>query len=138
MSVKNFKKRVYEIQNDPVNLKKWLVKKLRRISMYWPESNRALDDAKVSIEIGKWKNGNPKYGVFYRCKMCKSDKVYSRAEVQVDHINEVAGETGFTNWDDYITALFCNRDGFQILCKAHHKEKTDAYNKKLDKLRKSR
>ena len=138
MSGKSFKKRIHEVVYGPTNIKKWLIPKLRRISMYWPAKNRALDEAKVSIQIGTWKSGKPKYGVFYRCKMCPKDKYYLRQEVHADHILEVAGESGFTNWDDYINALFCDKEGFQILCKPHHDEKTAKYNKKLDKLRNKR
>lgn len=46
-------------------------------------------------------------------------------DVAVDHINPVIDpETGFTTWDDLIDRMFCEADGFQVLCKECHKQKT--------------
>lgn len=43
----------------------------------------------------------------------------------MDHIIPVVGADGFTTWDDYIERMFVDREGFQVLCKACHKIKTD-------------
>ena len=45
--------------------------------------------------------------------------------VFVDHINPIVDpETGFTNWDDYIENIFCEKENLQLLCKACHDDKS--------------
>lgn len=44
----------------------------------------------------------------------------------VDHIHPVIDpEIGWTNWDDMIDRLFCEKENLQVLCGACHKIKTD-------------
>lgn len=98
-----------------INLKVWLVPKLRRLSFMWPARKAAKTAARVSR--GK-----------YRCAHCEQegrDKLYGPKEINVDHIDPVISETeGFLGWDVYINRLFCEKAGFQILCKEHHEIKT--------------
>ncbi len=43
----------------------------------------------------------------------------------VDHIEPVIDPAvGFTTWDSFISRLFCEIDGFQVLCNKCHLEKT--------------
>lgn len=43
----------------------------------------------------------------------------------IDHIHPVIDPaTGFTTWDDVIERLFCEADGFQLLCHECHSRKT--------------
>lgn len=93
----------------------WLTRRLRRISLYWPERTKAL--AKARIERGK-----------YLCAKCKG--IFSRKEVHVDHIKPIVEFDGFKDWDQYISSLFCSAKKLQILCKPCHKEKTNKENKK--------
>lgn len=121
---------------------------LRRASMRWLFKYRVLNDAKVYIDIGEFKNGKPKTGVFFICAECsKSGKevYHKRNEVQVDHIVEISGTDGFAGWDEFIPRLFCEAKDLQVLCKPHHLAKTAKHmqiinvknkikaNKKLDK-----
>jgi len=77
---------------------------LRRGSFYWKARNEALAAARVSRGL-------------YKCAVC--GELFGPKEVDIDHINPVVDpRTGFTNWDDYIRRLFCDADGFQILCRS--------------------
>lgn len=99
--------------NNPVVLKSWLIPRLRSISRYWPEANEAL---KLSRKLpGR-----------HECASCKG--LFKQCDVQRDHILPMIQVTGFTNWHDVITRLFCSRLGFQILCKTCHSHKTDVEN----------
>jgi hypothetical protein len=46
--------------------------------------------------------------------------------VYVDHIKAIVGRSGFTTWDDFINALYCEVDNLQVLCKACHDAKSKA------------
>lgn len=97
-----------------IDLKKFLVPKLRRASLYWPARNEALKAAR--IERG-----------FYKCSMC--NKAFGRKEVHADHIVPVVDvKIGFTNWDEYINSLFCSIDNYQILCSYCHSIKSNIEN----------
>lgn len=119
--------------------------------MRWKFKYDALKKARIHVEIGKFKNGKPKYGTFYICAECKRKGIprpyYSRQEVSVDHIIPcVAPEDGFVDWNTYIPNLLCTDDNLQILCKKPcHAEKTARENetrkinkKTIDKRRKKR
>lgn len=83
---------------------------LRRGSFHWRARNEALVAARV--ERGK-----------YLCADCK--ELFGPKEVALDHIVPVVDpKVGFTTWDDYINRLFCETDGFQILCHSCHDAKT--------------
>lgn len=91
-------------------LRPWLITQLRRISYRYGPRYQALNAAKVSRGV-------------YKCAGCKKD--FARKDIQVDHIQPIVGSEGFTTWDDYITRLFCEAEGLQVLCKDDcHKEKT--------------
>lgn len=95
-------------------LETFLIPRLRRISLWWRGRNEAYKAAKETIEVGTYKNGKPILKVVYRCAHC--EELFDRKNVQADHIVDIANINGFTNWNDYITKLFCEKEGFQILC----------------------
>jgi 5-methylcytosine-specific restriction endonuclease McrA len=83
---------------------------LRRGSFHWRARNEALVAARV--ERGK-----------YLCSGCQD--LFGPKEVALDHIVPVVDpKVGFTTWDDYIARLFCEKEGFQILCNSCHDAKT--------------
>lgn len=85
---------------------------LRRIFAWSPEK-------KVALKRQLHGDG------MYRCESCTQP--FPKAKVHVDHkICVVDPLTGFTNWDSYITRLFCSADNLQILCLDCHKVKTGA------------
>ncbi len=70
---------------------------------------------------------------FRRCAKCGEEVPVTVLEggrrvknVHKDHrVPVVDPHVGFTNWDDYITRLFCEADGIDILCRACHTEVTN-------------
>ena len=92
---------------------------LRAASSRWPPKYKCLSEAfvdkRITIKTGR-------EGKQYRCNACKG--IFPTSEVQVDHIIPVVPVTGFTNWDEVINLMFCEKDGFQVLCKPCHNKKT--------------
>lgn len=117
----------------PKKLSSWLIPRLRRISMYWPGKNIARDAAKVSVQIGYYKNGKPEYRTKFRCNGCKD--LFEREETQMDHIDPVVDVKGFQDWDDMILKEFCSPNGYQCLCKPCHVLKTTVENEEREENR---
>jgi 5-methylcytosine-specific restriction endonuclease McrA len=83
---------------------------LRRGSFHWRARTEAMTAARV--ERGR-----------YKCNSCS--ELFGPKEVDLDHIVPVVDpKTGFTTWDDYISRLFCEADGFAVICKQCHSNKT--------------
>ena len=81
----------------------------------WPQKYEAVKTAFVEHGV------NPATGrqcKLHRCEDCGG--LFPQNGVQADHIVPVVGPEGFINWDTYIKRLFCEADGFRILCKACH------------------
>lgn len=90
----------------------------------WPQKYAAIKEAFVKHGI------NPETGrkcKLHRCEECRG--LFPQNGVQADHIVPVVGAEGFVSWDDYIKRLFCEKDGFRVLCKSCHKRVTDLENK---------
>lgn len=114
-----------------IDIRRWLVPRLRRISLSWPGKSAARNNAKVKLLIGYSKNGNPKYRVYYKCAECVregKETLWTREQTAMDHIDPVVEITGFVSWDYYIERLFCEPSGYQCLCLEHHQNKTDKEN----------
>lgn len=93
---------------------------LRTLSRKWPQKYEAIKNALVGRKLdpatGKLSNR-------YRCAGCA--KIFKLADVQVDHIDPVVSiEDGFIDWNEYISRMFCEADGLQVLCSACHSTKT--------------
>ena len=102
----------------------WVRSLLRSGSMRWGAKNDALESAAAGRGI------NPHTGrmaKLYRCERCGGKS--SRAGVQVDHKQPVVPLSGWVSWDDFINRLFCEVDGYQVLCKRCHDLKTKSENK---------
>lgn len=115
-----------KIRKTP-SLKNWLIPRLRRISMYWPEIKKARDRAKVYFPIGWHKNGNPIIKRYFVCQnpecglLCGEER-----EGAVDHINPIVDvNDGFIDWNSYIPGLFCDESNLQFLCLLCHENKTN-------------
>lgn len=113
-------------QKKTPQLKTWLISRLRRISLYWPEIKKARDKAKVYIPIGFHKNGNPIIKRYFVCQnpecglLCGEEN-----EGAIDHIDPVIDiDDGFVDWNAYIPGLFCSSDNLQFLCRQCHEIKT--------------
>lgn len=93
---------------------------LRSASRRWPPKYSSLKAALVGRKENK-KTG--KLAQHYRCAACTGEFV--AVDVQVDHIYPVVDpKVGFVSWDKYIENMYCEEEGFQVLCLSCHKEKT--------------
>lgn len=94
--------------------KSFTIASLRRASYRWPARSQAANAAKVSRGV-------------YTCNMCKQET--RNKDKIVDHIAPVVDPVkGFIGFDDYVDRLFCDADGFQVLCKTCHAIKTKQEN----------
>lgn len=102
------------MNKKPVNLKTWLVPRLRRLSYQWPNRNEAKRLARVSRGI-------------YKCNICK--ELFKPDEIVMDHVNPVVSiEYGFQDLGIYVESLFCKVEGFQAICRPCHEIKTKIEN----------
>lgn len=92
---------------------------LRKASTRWPPQFEALKEACIGKAV------NPASGrlaKFYECEKCEGSFV--RKDVQIDHIEPVVPLTGFNSWDEIIKRMFVEKEGYSVLCRDCHKEKT--------------
>lgn len=95
----------------PINLKTWLIPKLRRLSLMWPPRNEAKKLARVSRGV-------------YKCAKCQ--ELFKDKETRMDHIHPVVDVTiGFEDLGKYVESLFVYENGWQCLCLKCHDEKTE-------------
>jgi 5-methylcytosine-specific restriction endonuclease McrA len=111
-------------KRKPRNIFSFLIPRLRKISLQWPARYEAKSKAKVKVEDGFFKNGNPKYLTKYKCAKCQN--LFLDGEVDVDHIIPVSNLNTYGTWDKYIPALLCDVSALQVLCKSCHHEKSAA------------
>lgn len=90
--------------------KSFVIASLRKASYRWPARSEALNKSKTAPNT-------------YTCNMCKDS--FGRKDVRLDHIDPIVDPTtGFIGWDSYVERLFCEVDGFQVLCDTCHDSKT--------------
>lgn len=95
-------------------LKSFIISTLRRASYRWKPRTEALKAARIARNQ-------------YTCAICK--KVQGRKYITLDHINPIVPLTGWDSWDNFMTRLFCDVFGFQVICKKPcHSEKTKREN----------
>ena len=91
-------------------LKRFLIPVLRRKSLWWTARQEAKREARVDRG-------------FYKCKNCQ--QLFGPKEIQMDHVRPVINvKTSWTNWDDYIHSLLCDKENFAALCISCHSVKT--------------
>lgn len=95
-----------------------MIRELRRASVKWWARNEALKKAFVR-----------KVGLKFMYKCAKCGLEYTRKQVQADHIEPVIDPTkkDFTI-DEFCSRLLVGVEGYQILCKSCHTDKTNAEN----------
>lgn len=93
-----------------INRDNWVKGKLRQMSLRWPPRSEALKLSRK--ERGK-----------YQCAMCMD--LFKGHQVHLDHIESVIAlnNDGF-DWNNFIPRLFCDVEGFQVLCTTCHEIKT--------------
>lgn len=100
--------------------KSFIVSLIRSGFRKFPNKYNVLREALIGKEI------NPASGRLANMYMCRSCKgKFPATKVQVDHIEPVVNpKTGFTTWDDFITRMYCEEKGLQVLCTDCHDTKT--------------
>lgn len=105
---------------------------LRSASQRWPPKFSTLNAAKRGKRIN---STSGRLAEHYECAICNGQ--FPAKEIQVDHIHPVIDPSiGFISWDEVIRRMFCEADGYQVLCKMCHTEKTNA-EKRIAKERKT-
>lgn len=95
--------------------KNFAINALRRASYRWPSRYNALKKHRIGRNE-------------YFCASC--GVISGKKDMQLDHIHPVVPVTGWDGFDGYIDRMFTDtEDGFNLLCKNCHKEKTDNENK---------
>ena len=108
-------------------LRKFVVEVLRRASFKWKPKSAAKQAARE--QVGAHSTGRAKYE--YRCRHCGD--LFKSKDVQVDHIDPVVPLDGFESGlefdlNEYVLRLYCEKDGFQVLCKPCHSKKSKKEN----------
>lgn len=95
-------------------LRKFIIASVRRASYRWMPRYQAKKNAWIA-------RGQ------YKCASC--EKIYGPKEISLDHIHPVVDpHKGFIDWNNYIERLFCDVDGYQVLCKMCHSVKSKREN----------
>lgn len=114
------------MQSAIPDFKTWIIWTLRKASYRWPARSAAFREAAATpTDYYKCHKKDPpkRNRNFYWCALC--ELVFTRKEVSADHIKPVVDpKKGFIDWNTYIPRLFCEKDGFQIICKECHDAKT--------------
>lgn len=101
---------------------RFIISALRKASMKWPPRNEAKKNARVARGM-------------YKCDNCgvvgpatippKRETRRRRNNSAVDHVNPVVDPAnGFIDWNTYIDRMFCELEGFQVLCWECHDKKS--------------
>jgi len=89
---------------------------LRRVFARSPKVVEVKQAArKEEIKHNKDGSVSKKKRVLYQCAIC--GKWFPGTHVAVDHVNPVINpETGWVDWNDFISRLDCDKDNLQVVC----------------------
>lgn len=87
---------------------------LRSAFQKWGPKHEAKKQAKVAYNT-------------YQCAHC--DEHFGSKDVEVDHIEPAGSLKTFSDLPAFVERMFCEVDGFQVLCKDCHQTKTNAERK---------
>lgn len=82
---------------------------LRQKSRWWLPIKECKENARRA-----YKGSNKRIKWEYQCANCK--KWFVESQINVDHIVEAGSLKSSKDVGDFIERLFCETDGFQILC----------------------
>lgn len=92
---------------------------LRNASSRWSPALACLKEA----EVGKRVNGRSgRIAMHYRCAGCGAE--LPRKLVQIDHIIEAGSLRCFEDLPEFTRRLFCEKEGYAVLCIPCHLSKT--------------
>jgi 5-methylcytosine-specific restriction endonuclease McrA len=94
---------------------------LRQAFRYWKPMQNVLE-----ISSRPSQSLNKRLKKEYQCAHCKN--WFKRDDVQIDHVEECGSLNKYEDIVPFIIRLTKEEpEAYQILCKQHHKEKTDKY-----------
>lgn len=97
-----------------INIRPFIIQVLRSASVRWPSRNEALKRARKSRGV-------------YECAECAG--LFKKKQISLDHVSPVIETAiGWVNFDTFIHRLFCEPEGFQVLCDSCHSIKTEMEN----------
>lgn len=103
------------------NLKTRISSALRKLWLYHPERTATKKRCEAGSSFIKTaKSGREYKAPYYKCEKCKKKVDY----IEIDHIEPVAGYTGFKDWNTYVDRLFVTADKMIGLCDSCHAAKT--------------
>lgn len=89
------------------------------MSVRWPPRKQA-----ELLVRRKYVGPNKRQKWEYQCAKC--GQWYPRKEVEVDHIEPCGSLKNYQDLATFVRRLFCETDGFQVLCKKScHRKKTN-------------
>ncbi len=104
----------------------FLFNELRKSSIIWSGRKEALANARKKVFSHRAKNGNAQYKYHWQCAIC-GKWTPDEKKMQVDHIEEIGGVSGFTgDWNETIEKIFPRpvEKHLQVLCHLCHSRKT--------------
>ena len=98
----------------------FVISALRSASLRW----RPKWDAISAAYIGRGVNpATGKTAKLYRCQSCQG--VFPQAKMRADHSSPVVDPAvGWQGWDEYVSRMFVEAEGFDALCEGCHTKKT--------------
>lgn len=109
---------------------RFLYNELRKSSIVWDGRQEVLRACRRKVFVRRAKNGNAIYKYEWQCAIC-SQWTKNSKEMEVDHIVEIGGVTGYTgSFDEVIAKMFPRPvlEHLQALCILCHLRKTNQYN----------
>lgn len=99
----------------------FIISTLRRSSSRWGPRNECKKAARHEEKLPSPTTGRP----VFHCKCAGCGELFPETTCSVDHIQPVIDpHVGFVNWDTYIERMYCEAEGFQVLCTECHDNKT--------------
>lgn len=99
----------------------FIISTLRRSSSRWGPRNACKKAARHHEKLPSPTTGR----LVYHCRCAGCGGLFPETTCSVDHINPVIDpKVGFQDWDTYIERMYCEADGFQVLCEDCHSTKT--------------
>lgn len=88
---------------------------LRNASSRWNPARTVLKEAAVGARVNK---SSGRVAMHFRCAICL--ETFPRKQVEIDHILEVGSLSSFQDLPGFAERLFCNKDGYRVLCRGCH------------------
>lgn len=107
----------------------FLFNELRKASVIWSGRKEILKLSRKKVFVRRAKNGNAIYKYHWQCAKCKKWSL-RETDMEVDHITEIGGVTGFTgDWNLVMGKMFPRpvEKYLQVLCASCHSIKTGLY-----------